>query len=138
MWRLNSGLLGTGFFDAETKRRKCPLKRAGDRGDRTLGNKWPEIPAETTYLVSCGNRGVCGDWVVVCAVSYEPVSAANSLLTGKLTGYFAISGFLEAVSFKKLVCRSGFSSNSLRILTGKDSRITGIEIELAGKNQSVW
>jgi hypothetical protein len=35
--------------------------------------------------------------MVVCAVRYEPVSKDNSLLTGKLTGYFAISGLLEAI-----------------------------------------
>ncbi len=28
--------------------------------------------------------------MVVCAVRYEPVSTSNSLLTGKLTGNFAI------------------------------------------------
>jgi hypothetical protein len=35
--------------------------------------------------------------VVVCAVICEPVSASNSLLTGKLTGNFAISTVLEAI-----------------------------------------
>jgi hypothetical protein len=30
--------------------------------------------------------------MVVCAVRYEPVSTCNSLLTGKLTGNFAILG----------------------------------------------
>ena len=39
--------------------------------------------------------------MVVCAVRYEPVSACNSLLTGKLTGNFAISGLLEAISEQK-------------------------------------
>ena len=71
--------------------------------------------------------------MVVCAVICEPVSIHNSLLTGKLTGYFAISGLLEPFSIEKLLCRSGFSSNSLRKLTAKKSWITGIEIELTGK-----
>jgi len=35
--------------------------------------------------------------MVVCAVRYEPVSGENSLLTGKLTGYFVIFGLLETV-----------------------------------------
>ncbi len=32
------------------------------------------MPAETPYLTSCRKRAVCGDWMVVCAVRYEPVS----------------------------------------------------------------
>ena len=39
----------------------------------------------------CGYRprsSIPEDWVVVCAVRYEPVSTCNSLLTGKLTGNF--------------------------------------------------
>jgi hypothetical protein len=40
--------------------------------------------------------------MVVCAVRYEPVSGGNSLLTGKLTGNFAISDVSEAVSPRKV------------------------------------
>src|ERR1700738_55870 len=40
-------------------------------------------------------------WVVVCAVRYEPVSTCNSLLTGKLTGNFAIPRLLDAISVRK-------------------------------------
>ena len=39
--------------------------------------------------------------MVVCAVRYEPVSTCNSLLTGKLTGNFAISRFSEAICNRK-------------------------------------
>jgi hypothetical protein len=39
--------------------------------------------------------------MVVCAVRYEPVSTCNSLLTGKITGNFAISTLLEAISDRK-------------------------------------
>ena len=39
--------------------------------------------------------------MVVCAVRYEPVSIGNSLVTGKLTGYFAIWRLLEPVSVRK-------------------------------------
>src|SRR3984893_17383778 len=37
-------------------------------------------------------------WMVVCAVRYEPVSGGNSLLTGKLTGNFAILGPQKPIS----------------------------------------
>jgi hypothetical protein len=39
--------------------------------------------------------------MVVYAVRYEPVSTCNSLLTGKITGNFAISTLLEAISKRK-------------------------------------
>ena len=39
--------------------------------------------------------------MVVCAVRYEPVSTCNSLLTGKITGNFAISRLLEAIPKRK-------------------------------------
>jgi hypothetical protein len=39
--------------------------------------------------------------MVVCAVRYEPVSTCNSLLTGKLTGNFAIPRLLDAISVRK-------------------------------------
>src|SRR6266446_5714825 len=38
------------------------------------------------------------DWLADDAVSCEPVSAPNSLLTGKLTGNFAKSGLSVAIS----------------------------------------
>ena len=39
---------------------------------------------------------------MVCAVRYEPVSRDNSLLTGKLTGNFAISGLPELISEQEM------------------------------------
>ena len=39
--------------------------------------------------------------MVVCAVRYEPVSTCNSLLTGKITGNFAIPTLLEAILERK-------------------------------------
>jgi hypothetical protein len=41
-------------------------------------------------------------WLVVCAVSYEPVSTENSLLSGNLTGNFAISGLPEPNSLQEI------------------------------------
>src|SRR5882762_8194659 len=67
-------LLGTEFLDAETGRQKSSRKRANACRDQSPGSKWPEIPAEAPYLASTGERVVCGDWMVVCAVRYEPVS----------------------------------------------------------------
>ena len=49
-----------------------------------------KIPAETAYFRLTTVGAVWEDWMVVCAVRYEPVSGGNSLLTGKLTGNFAI------------------------------------------------
>jgi hypothetical protein len=49
--------------------------------------------------------------MVVCAVRYEPVSKEDSLLTGKLTGNFAISGLLEAISVRKAPVPQRFSGN---------------------------
>jgi hypothetical protein len=65
---------GTEFLDAETGRQKPPLKCANAHRDQNPGIEWPEIPAETPYLASYRNRAVCGDWMVVWAVRYEPVS----------------------------------------------------------------
>jgi hypothetical protein len=39
--------------------------------------------------------------MAVCAVTCEPVSTCNSLLSGKLTGNIAIFGLLEAISVRK-------------------------------------
>jgi hypothetical protein len=49
--------------------------------------------------------------MVVCAVGYEPVSACNSLLTGKLTGKFCDLGLLEAISAQKTPVPQRFPGN---------------------------
>jgi hypothetical protein len=56
------------------------------------------IPAETACFQSTTVCAVRKDWMVVCAVRYEPVSGGNSLLTGKLTGNFAILGPQKPIS----------------------------------------
>src|SRR6266436_5024332 len=81
---LKARLPGTEFFDAETGRQKSSRKRAKACSDQSLGSKWPEIPAEAPYLASTAERVVCGDWMVVCVVRYEPVS----LLFGQYQGVF--------------------------------------------------
>ena len=80
---------GTEFLDAETGHQKSLVKCANGRRDQNPGSDWPKIPAETPYSASDRKPAVCGDWMVVCAVRYEPVSGGNSLLTGKLTGNFS-------------------------------------------------
>jgi hypothetical protein len=47
--------------------------------------------AEETALLGCAWKPAFrGDWMVVCAVGYEPVSTEYSLLSGNLTGNSAI------------------------------------------------
>src|ERR1700681_3057524 len=85
---LKARLLGTEFLDAETGRQKSLRKRANACRDQSPGSKWPEIPAEAPYLASTRERVARGDWVVVCAVRYEPVSDCNSLIRAVLQGIF--------------------------------------------------
>src|SRR5258708_30324921 len=79
---------GTGFLDAETGRQKSSRERANACRDQSPGSKWPEIPEEAPYLASTRERVVCGDWVVVCAVKYEPVSTSNLPDKWLFTRYF--------------------------------------------------
>ena len=63
-----------------------------DRASSNQNEKSPPIPGLSDRAL---NIRKIADWMVVCAVWYEPVSNDNSLLTGKLTGNFAISGVRE-------------------------------------------
>ena len=49
-----------------------------------------KIPTETARFESAWKSAVRKNRMVVCAVGYEPVSTEYSLLSGKLTGNFAI------------------------------------------------
>src|SRR5258706_12692779 len=73
---LKARLPGTEFWDAETGRQKSSGKSVNPCRDQSPGSKRPEIPAEAPYLASTREAVVCGDWMVVCAVVCEPVSAA--------------------------------------------------------------
>jgi hypothetical protein len=79
--------------------RKEPLFPSGTKTIRGLGNRSARFhhPHPSTVCVPrafpgshlcCGRPDCVADDAVIC----EPVSAANSLLTGKLTGNFAESG----------------------------------------------
>jgi len=81
---LKARLPGTEFWDAETGRQKSSRKSVNPCRDQSPGSKRPEIPAEAPYLASTREAVVCGDWMVVCAVRYEPVS----LLFGQKQGDF--------------------------------------------------
>jgi hypothetical protein len=62
-----------------------------------------EPVAQVSHEATCSRSGLANylKSLVVCAVRYEPVSACNSLLTGKLTGNFAIPRLLDAISARK-------------------------------------
>jgi hypothetical protein len=65
---------GTEFLDAETGGQKLALETADVHRDRKSGDETGEIPAETASLESPTKCAVWEDWMVVCAVRYEPVS----------------------------------------------------------------
>jgi hypothetical protein len=67
-------LPGTEFLDAETGGQKSALETADVRRDGKSGDDTGEIPAETTSLESPTKCAVWEDWMVVCAVRYEPVA----------------------------------------------------------------
>jgi hypothetical protein len=73
--------------------------------------------------------------VVVCAVKYEPVSGGNSLLTGKLTGNFANSTLLEAISQRKATVPQPLPSK----FPAKINReIIFDNREIFGQNREIW
>ena len=58
------------------------LETADVHRDRKSGDDTGEICAETAGFESAWKSAVREDWMVVCAVRYEPVSTEISLLTG--------------------------------------------------------
>jgi hypothetical protein len=55
-----------------------------------------KIPAETATFLARTVSPVWGDWMVVVAVRYEPVSTSNSLIRALLQGIFhRIRGFAQ-------------------------------------------
>jgi hypothetical protein len=107
---------GTAFLRPATKRLNRPFFVPRDRLAHITRHT---TPANTAFSREVSESAKFRECVVVCAARYEPVSTCNSLLSGKLTGNFAIFGLLEAISVRKALCRSHFSANSLRKLTGK-------------------
>ena len=65
---------GNGIFGCRDKAPKITAKMRERLQRPKSGSEWPENPAETPYLASYRKRAVCKDWMVVCAVRYEPVS----------------------------------------------------------------
>src|ERR1700730_9359086 len=87
---------GTEFLDAETRRQISPPKWVSAHRDKNPGNEWSEIPAETPYLALRRKRAVCKDWMVVCAVRYEPVSGGKLPANREINREFCDSGPSEA------------------------------------------
>ena len=67
------------------------------------------------YLDSTRKTLVRKDWVVVCAVRCEPVSASNSLLAGKMQGILQIwTGLGQNGAVKLLILRGLFREFPMR------------------------
>src|SRR5258706_3376880 len=73
--------------------------------------------------------------MVVCAVRYEPVYGGSSLLTGKLTGNFAILGPQKPISLHETTVLQ-------RLFTKFPTQINRENIlknrEISGKNREIW
>src|SRR5258705_7952293 len=69
---------GNGIFGCGDRAPKIVDKCANAHRDKNPGIEYAEIRAETPYLASRRKRVVCKDWMVVCAVRYEPVSPGHS------------------------------------------------------------
>ena len=82
-------------------------------------------------------------WVVVCAVRYEPVSGGNSLLTGKLTGNFAILGPQKPISLhettvlQRLFTKFPTQINRENILKNREFLSGNREFRLQGAQASI-
>ena len=83
-------------MDAETGPQISPPKWVSAHRDKNPGNEWSEIPAETPYLALCRKHAVCKDWMVVCAVRYEPVSGWQFPANREFYREFCDSGALRA------------------------------------------
>jgi hypothetical protein len=93
------------FALQETRRQNVVL---GDSGPKSrFGRQFPHTETSPYVRNAAISRdferdpipyALDSDWLVDDAVSCEPVSAPNSLLTGKLTGNFAKSGLSVAIS----------------------------------------
>ena len=82
-------------------------------------------------------------WMVVCAVRYEPVSGGNSLLTGKLTGNFAILGPQKPISLhettvlQRLFTKFPTQINRENILKNREFLSGNREFHLQGAQASI-
>jgi hypothetical protein len=85
-------------------------REAKNRPERPQGSpeteraeRYPrKSPQKRPVLSRPGNLQFGGDWMVVSAVRYEPVSKDDSLLTGKLTGKFCDFGSFGDHSLPKV------------------------------------
>ncbi len=81
--------------------------------------------------------------MVVCAVRYEPVSGGNCLLTGKLTGNFAILGPQKPISLhettvlQRLFTKFPTQINRENILKNREFLSGNREFRLQGAQASI-
>jgi hypothetical protein len=87
---------GTEFLDAETGGQKSALETADVHRDGKFGEDTGEIPAKTASLESTTKCAVWEDWMVVCAVRYEPVSDWQFPANREFYREFCDSGALRA------------------------------------------
>src|SRR6266536_3999936 len=83
----------------ETARPCAPETRSRDR--LWFGFRPDKLGKRPGFTDSTGEYRDTRDWLAEEPVSSEPVSAADSLLTGKITGNFAKSGPIAAPSPEK-------------------------------------
>ena len=84
----------------------------------TVQCKPPNRPQKRPSHPTSGKRPHMLDWLVVDTVTGEPVSASNSLLTGKITGKSEKMCEFWAACWRFTRDFGSFLQNSLRIRTG--------------------
>ena len=100
-------------------------------------------PANAAFSREVSENAKFRECVVVCAARYEPVSTCNSLLSGKITGNFAIFGLLEAISVRKapvpqsLLGKFPTQINRENILKNREFKIGNREINPQNGKRSV-
>jgi len=104
----SSPAAGNGSFGCKDGRAKCALWSGRDSSKDAPRCEKPHSGAINAER-PCATIGW---WCAQSDTNRSPT--CNSLLTGKLTGNFAISTILRAISEQKTLCRSHFSANSLR------------------------
>jgi hypothetical protein len=91
-----------------------------------------ESPQNAGYSSETGKCRFVSDCVVVDAATIEPVSTANSLLTGKRTGNFAESGL--PMRFLSLI-HERIQKLAAKFPTQRNREFFGVNREFSAKNR---
>ena len=75
---LKARLPGTEFLDAETERKKWPPNARTPTETKIQEVSGRKSRQKRPIWRCAGNTRFCKDWMVVCAVRYEPVSPGHS------------------------------------------------------------